>query len=139
MFFVFSRKKMVHYTFQKILSRFDLIFFDEIFDFGSIWRSHRSFNRYILLVVISLPIDQQLCPTIWSLHYWFGCRYLAKTPFLRFAAIFWRGPYGQLFEFRFLNYPITHSHISYDRVYVSSSITPTVALGLHIKSCKIEF
>ena len=30
-------------------------------------------------------------------------------------------------------------HISYDRVYVSSSVTPTVALGLHNKSCKIEF
>ena len=71
-------EKMVHYTFQKILSRFD--FFDEIFDFGSIWRPHRTFNRYILLVFLSLPIDQQLCQRIWSLHYWFGCSDSPKLP-----------------------------------------------------------
>ena len=65
------------------------------------------FNRYILLVVLSLPIAEQLRQRILSLHYWFGCsdspklpiQYLAKTPFLRFAAIFGRGPYVQIFEF----------------------------------------
>ena len=30
-------------------------------------------------------------------------------------------------------------HIPYDRAYVSSSVTPTVAMELHNKSCKIEF
>ena len=54
-------------------------------DFGSFWRPHRASNLYILLVVESLPIDQQLYQRIWSLHYWFGfsdgpkLRYLAKN------------------------------------------------------------
>ena len=48
-------------------------FSDEILDFGSLWRPHLMFNRYILLVAVSLPIDQQFCQRIWSLHYWFGC------------------------------------------------------------------
>ena len=94
------------------------IFRTKFLDFGSLWRPRRTVNQYILLVVLSLPIDEQLCQRILSLHYWFGCsaavivqswRYLAKTPFLRFAVIFGRGPYGQLFEFIFLNYPKPHS------------------------------
>ena len=79
-------KKMVHYTFQKILSRFD--FFDEILDFGSIWRPHRMFNQYILLVVLSLPIDEQLRQRILSLHYWFGCSDSPKLPISCKNAIF---------------------------------------------------
>ena len=82
-----SRKIMVHYTFQKILSRF-FFFFDEIFDFGSIWRPHRTFNRYILLVVVSLPIDHQPRHRSWSLHYWFGCSDSPKLPISCKNAIF---------------------------------------------------
>ena len=67
------------------------------------------FNRYILLVVVSLPIDQQLRQRIWSLHYWFGCSDSSKLPISSKNAIFGRGPYVQLFEFQFLNYPKPHS------------------------------
>ena len=56
------------------------IFRTKFFDFGSIWRLHRMFNRYILLVVLSLPIDEQLCQRILSLHYWFGCSDSPKLP-----------------------------------------------------------
>ena len=84
----FFSNKMIHYTFQKILSRFFFIFFDEIFDFGSIWRPHRTFNRYILLDVVSLPIDQQLCLRILSLHYWFGCSDSPKLPISSKNAVF---------------------------------------------------
>ena len=58
-------------------------FSDEILDFGSLWRPHRTFNQYILLVVLSLPIDQQLCQRILSLHYWFACSDSPKLPISR--------------------------------------------------------
>ena len=48
-------------------------FLDEILDFGSLWRPHRTFNQYILWVVLSLPIDKQLYQRILSLRNWFGC------------------------------------------------------------------
>ncbi len=64
------------------------IFRTKFFDFGSIWRPHRTFNRYILLVVVSLPIDQQLRQRIWSLHYWFGCSDSPKLPISCKNAIF---------------------------------------------------
>ena len=61
------------------------IFRTKFLDFGSIWSPYRTVNQYILLVVLSLPIVQQLRQRILSLHYWFGCsdgpklRYLAKN------------------------------------------------------------
>ena len=61
------------------------IFRTKFLDFGSLWRPHRTVNQYILLVVLSLPIVQQLRQRILSMHYWFGCsdgpklRYLAKN------------------------------------------------------------
>ena len=85
----FFLKKMVRYTFQMILSRFEqknIFRFFEIFlgpdtlDFDSFWRPHRAFNRYILLVLEYLPIDEQLRQRIWSLHYWFGCSDSPKLP-----------------------------------------------------------
>ncbi len=55
-------------------------FSDEILDFGSLWRPHRAVNQYILIHVLSLPIDQQLCQRILSLRYWFGCSDSPKLP-----------------------------------------------------------
>ena len=81
-----SRKKWFAIRFRRFWV--DLIFFDEIFDFGSIWRPHRMLNRYILLVVVYLPIDQQLCQRIWSLHYWFGYSDSPKLPISCKNAIF---------------------------------------------------
>ena len=46
------------------------------------------FNRYILLVVLSLPIDEQLRQRILSLHYWFGCSDSPKLPISCKNAIF---------------------------------------------------
>ena len=68
-FLFFSRKKMVHCTFQMILSRFKKkksIFFFEILlspgpdtlDFGSSWRPYRTSNGHALLVVASLYVDK---------------------------------------------------------------------------------
>ena len=82
-----------------ILSRFEqkkFFRFFEIFlcpgpdtlDFGSLWKPHRTFNRYILLVGVSLPIDQQLCQRICSLHYWFGCSHAPKLQYLTKNTIF---------------------------------------------------
>ena len=64
------------------------IFRTKFFDFGSIWRPHRMFNRYILLVVLSLPIDEQLRQRILSLHYWFGCSDSPKLPITSKNAVF---------------------------------------------------
>ena len=63
-------------------------FSDEILDFGSLWKPHCTFNQYILLVVLSLPIVQQFCGRIWSLHYWFGCSDSPKLPISSKNAIF---------------------------------------------------
>ena len=82
-----------------ILSRFEqknFFRFFEIFlcpgpdtlDFGSLWKPHRTFNRYILLVGVSLPIDQQLCQRICSLHYWFGCSHAPNLLYLTKNTIF---------------------------------------------------
>ena len=122
----FSKKNQKHFKsdFLCVLEDSELIWGKNIFsifrtkflDFGSLWRPHRTFNQYILLVVISLPIcyrsttlSKDFVIALLAAAIVQSCRYLAKTPFLRFATIFGRGPYGQLFEFRFLNYPITHS------------------------------
>ena len=37
------------------------IFRTKFLDFGSLWRPDRTFNQYILVVVLSLPIDKPLC------------------------------------------------------------------------------
>ena len=53
------------------------------------WRwAHRTFNQYILLVVLSLPIDKQHCLRILPLHYWFGCSDSPKLPISSKNAIF---------------------------------------------------
>ena len=73
-------------------------FSDEILEFGSLWRPHRTLNHYIHLVVISLPIDQQLYERILSLHYWFVCSDSPKLPISSKNAIiaicghFWAWP-----------------------------------------------
>ena len=67
------------------------------------------------VVVVSLHVDEQPYQAIWLLDYWIGCsdgpklRYLAKNVNFAIWAIFGRGPYGQLFEYIFLNYPKPHS------------------------------
>ena len=112
--FNFFRKKLIFCTFQMILSWFEqkiFFWFFEIFlcpgpdtlDFGSFWKPYRTFNRYILLVVDSIPIDQQLCHTIWSLHYWFGCsdgpklQYIAKNVIFAISGRFWAWPLCTIF------------------------------------------
>ena len=95
----FFQKKVVHYTFYMILSRFEQIKFFRFFeiflcpgphtlDFGSLWKPHRTFNRYILLVGLSLPIDQQLWQRISSLPCQFGCSDSPKLPISCKNAIF---------------------------------------------------
>ena len=64
------------------------IFRTKFLDFGSLWRPHRTVNQYILLVVLSLPIDEQLCQRISSLHYWFGCSDSPKLTISSKNAIF---------------------------------------------------
>ena len=110
---IFS-EKMIFYTFQMILSRFEqkiFFWFFEIFlcpgpdtlDFGSFWKPRHTFNQYILIVVESIPIDQQLCQTIWSLHYWFGCsdgpklQYIAKNVIFAISGRFWAWPLCTIF------------------------------------------
>ena len=91
--FYFSKKNGLLYVSEdsesiSFFSFFFVVFVDEIFDFGSIWRPHRTFHRYILLVVVSLPIVQQLYQRILSLHYWFGCSDSPKLPISCKNAIF---------------------------------------------------
>ena len=64
------------------------IFRTKFFEFGSLWTPHRTFNQYILLVVLSLPIDEQLCQRILSLHYWLGCSDSPKLTISSKNAIF---------------------------------------------------
>ena len=87
---------MIFYTFcirfrwfwDDLRKKYFFDFSDEILEFGSLWRPHRTLNHYILLVVISLPIDQQLYQRILSLHYWFGCSDSPKLPISSKNAIF---------------------------------------------------
>ena len=69
----------------------DLIFFNffyEILDFGSLRRPHGTSSGHILLVVVSLHVDEQLYQAIWSLYYWFGCSDSPKLPISCKNAIF---------------------------------------------------
>ena len=64
------------------------IFRTKFLDFGSLWRPYRKVNLYILLVILSLPVDQQLCQRILLMHYWFGCSDSPKLPISSKNAIF---------------------------------------------------
>ena len=55
----------------------------EIHDFGSLLRPHGTSNGHVLLVVVSLHVDEQLYHAIWSLIYWFG---FSDRPKLRYPA-----------------------------------------------------
>ena len=65
---------------KNIFRFFEIFLGPDTLDFDSFWRPHRAFNRYILLVLEYLPIDEQLRQRIWSLHYWFGCSDSPKLP-----------------------------------------------------------
>ena len=66
----FKKKTQKHFKsgFLYVLNDSEMIWEKNIFsifrtkflDFGSLWRPHRTVNQYILLVVLSLPINQQL-------------------------------------------------------------------------------
>ena len=81
-FYFFSKKgDSLYSTFYMIFSRFFEIFLcPDTLDFGSLWKPHRTSDRYILLVGVSLPIDQQLCQRISSLPCQFGCSDSPKLP-----------------------------------------------------------
>ena len=120
----FFQKKVVHYTFYMILSRFEqkkfFRFFEKISDPIPSTLAHSgshtvrpidiSFQlEYLYLQINNFAKGFLRCPASLDAVIVQSCRYLAETRFLRFGAIFGRGPYVQLFEFQFLNYPKPHS------------------------------
>ena len=78
-------------------------FSDEILDFGSLLRAHGTSNGHVLLVVVSLHVDEQLYHAIWSLLYWFGfsdrpkLRYPAKNVNFAILGHFWAWPLSGTF------------------------------------------
>ena len=100
----FFQKKVVHYTFYMILSRFEQNFFfrifarKKIFDFGSPWRPYRTSVWQIFWDLVLLSTDEHPHHVQWSVDYYCPryespkTTYIVKNAILAILGHFWAWP-----------------------------------------------